>query len=117
MTIALKVDPAGDMVLDGRKRVKVISGTEKAVQDIAVLLRSLKGSLPFNTGFGTDHVAIIGSERNLLVAKDEIQKALASYTDLTSFEVACTFDENRHLIVDISGTLVTGEPISLEETL
>jgi len=118
MTIALKVSPQGDMVLDARKRMKVISGTEKAMQDVAVILRSLKGSLPFNTGFGTDHIAIIESERNLAVAKSELQKALATYAGWKSLDpVVCTFDNNRHLVVAVSGVLTTGEPIFLEETL
>ena len=117
MTIALKVDPKGDLVLDDKKRMLVISGTEKAVQDIAVILRSLKGSFPFNTGFGTDHIAIIESERNLMVAKKEIQNALLSYPGIKSLVVVCTFDDNRRLIVAIFGTLMTGDQIFLEETL
>ncbi len=118
MTLALKVNPAGDLVLDDKKRMAVISGTEKAMQDIAVILRSLKGSFPFNTGFGTDHVAIIESERNLMVAKNEIQIALASYAGWKSLDpVQCTFDDNRRLVVAISGTLATGDQIFLEETL
>jgi len=118
MTIALKVDPDGDLVLDDKKRMKVISGSEKAMQDIGILLRSLKGSFPFNTGFGTDHIAIVESERNLAVARNEIQRALSTYSGLKSVDpVLCTFDDNRHLIVAVSGTLSTGEQIFLEETL
>jgi hypothetical protein len=118
MTIAHKVDSTGDLVLDERKRMTVISGTEKAMQDVAVILRSLKGSLPFNTGFGTDHIAIVESERNLAVAKHEIQTALASYAGWKSLDpVVCTFDDNRHLVVAVSGILTTGDEIFLEETL
>lgn len=117
MTSGLKVNPQGDLVLDTKKRLKTVTGTEKAVQDIAIILRSLKGSFHLNTVFGTDHVAIIESERNELIAKSEIQKALATYADLTTSEVACTFNEFRQLQVTISGTLKTGEEIYLEETL
>ena len=118
MTIGLKVTPAGDLVLDSQKKVVTVSGTAKAVQEIAIILRSLKGTFHLNTNFGTDHVSIIEANRNELVAKSEILKALKSYENLKSVNnIACTFDENRQLQVTISGTLITGEPIYLEETL
>jgi len=117
MSIALKINPAGDLVLDSRKRMTVISGTEKVLQDIAVILRTLKGSFHLSANFGTDHVAIVSSERNIQVATSEIRKALDTYAALESYTVSCTYDEDRHLVVALSGTLKTGEPISLEETL
>lgn len=117
MTIALKVSPQGDMVLDGLRRMAVISGTEKAVQDIAIILRSLKGSFHFNAGFGTDHVAIVASERDVQVATSEINQALSTYTPLESYTVSCTFDQYRHLLVGVAGTLNTGDQIFLEESL
>ncbi len=117
MSTGLKVTPGGDLVLDNKKQPKTISGTEKALQDIAIILRSLKGTFHLNADFGLDHIAIIESERNILVAKSEIQKALAQYPDLTKSDVTCTFDELRQLQVTVSGTLKTGEEIFLEETL
>lgn len=118
MTIGLKVNPAGDLVLDTQKRLTTVAGTAKAVQDIAIILRSLVGSFHLNADFGVNHVSIIEARQNELVAKSEIQKALGAYTELSSIDnITCKFDDDRHLQVTISGTLSTGELIYLEETL
>lgn len=117
MSTGLKITPDGDIVLDSKKRLTMVTGTAKAVQDIAVILRSLKGTFHLNADFGTDHVAIIESERNVLIAKSTIAKALEAYTDLTISDIACAFDEDRRLQVAVSGTLKTGEEIYLEESL
>ena len=118
MTIGLKVNPQGDLVLDTQKRLITVAGTAKAVQDIAIILRSLVGSFHLNTNFGVNHVSIVEARQNELVAKSEIQKALAAYTELSSIDdITCIFDEDRHLQVTLTGTLNTGEQIYLEETL
>lgn len=117
MTKTLKIDASGDLVLNSRKQLVMLTGTEKAVQDIAVILKSLVGSYHLNTNFGTDHIAMIESRQNLQAIQNEVRNALASYSALTLDTVACSYDDNRALTIAISGMLDTGDPVSLEVTL
>lgn len=117
MTWTLQIDSDGDLVLNSRKQLIALEDTAKAVQDIAVILKSLIGSYHLNTNFGTDHLAMIEANRNTQVIQNEVRKALSSYTALTLDSVACSFGDDRTLTIAVSGTLNTGDAISLEVTL
>jgi len=117
MAWTLQIDSSGDLVLNSRKQLVALEGTAKAVQDIAVILKSLVGSYHLNTRFGTDHIAMIESRQNLQAIQNEVRNALTSYSALTLDTVACSYDDNRALTIAISGTLKTGDAISLEVAL
>lgn len=110
-TYALKISE-GDLVLDPKGRIERVSGETKLIQDIAVILKSAKGSYKFNTSFGTDLVGIVGAERNTSLITTRIRAALLTHPEIDTVDsITLSFNEDRHLTAAISCTLVSGAKI------
>jgi hypothetical protein len=110
----LKLDGGGDLVVSSMHRLSLVTGTDKAVQDLSVILKSLKGSLPLSTAFGTDYLAMIDAGRNAEVIKHEIRAALETYPYLQSVDDIAVTLEGRSATVAIQATLTDGTAVSLE---
>ncbi|MDD4255727.1 MAG: hypothetical protein PHP59_10195 [Methanofollis sp.] len=110
----LKLDEDGDLVVSSMHRLALVTGTEKATQDLTVILRSLKGSLPLNTAFGTDYLAMIDAGRNAEVIRHEIRAALETYPYLQSVDDIAVSLKGRSATAIIRATLTDGTAVSLE---
>jgi len=103
----------GDLVFDTLGRLETVTGNEKVLQDISVILQSVKGSYPFNTTFGTDLVGINGAGRDPALIKAKIKAALLSHPDVDTVDsIDISFDDDRKLTAQVACTLVSGTTIS-----
>ena len=116
-TYTLKVS-GGDLVLDSKGRLETVSGKEKIIQDIGMILKSVKGSYPFKTSFGTDLVGIHEAGRDTTLIKKMIRAALLEYCEIDTVDsIAISFDADRHLTIQVTCTLVSGAIINTTETI
>jgi hypothetical protein len=110
-TYALKISD-GDLVLDPKGRIGTVVGESKLIQDIAIILKSAKGSYKFNSSFGTDLVGIVGAERNSSLITTRIRAALLSHPEINTVNsISLSFNEDRRLTAAITCTLVSGREI------
>ncbi len=75
----LQITSDGDLLKSPLNRFEEITGTAKVAQDLTIILRTVKGSYPFNTAFGVDWVAIAHSGYNRTLINAEIRTALLSH--------------------------------------
>lgn len=114
-----KLDSSGDIVINELKRLETVEGLDKVAQDIRVILKTVKGSFPFDPDFGVDYIKIVESGFNRKLIENEIRKALSKYPylkSIDSIEISDP-DENRRVAVSISLTVTSGESINVEVAL
>jgi len=108
----------GDLVLNSKGRLEIVSGDDKILQDISIILQSLKGSYPFNTSFGTDLIGINGAGRDATLIRTRVKTALLSYPYIDTVDtIELSFGEDRDLTLKISCTLASGASINTTETI
>lgn len=112
----LAVSPDGDLILNSLGRLEIISGPEKAAQDLTIILRSLLGSYRLNTRFGTDYLTLVNSNAPALI-QHEIRRALSTYPYLQSVDQISVQVHERAVSVEVLATLTGGETVSLEASL
>ncbi len=114
----LAVSPDGDLVINTLGRLEIISGPEKAAQDLTIILRSLRGSYRLNTMFGTDHLPLVNTPNAQALIRHEVHRALRTYPYLRSVEqITVQVNEQRAVSVAVQATLTGGETLSLGVTL
>ena len=64
----LLLDATGDLVIDRLRQIPTTAGTDKARQDLTVILRSAIGSLATDPQFGTDIVGMVRAGNTDLIA-------------------------------------------------
>ncbi|RLI74126.1 hypothetical protein DRP05_10630 [Archaeoglobales archaeon] len=114
-----KIDSSGDLVINELKRIEIVEELEKVAQDVSVILKTVKGSYPFDPDFGVDYIKIVESGFNRMQIEDEIKKALNKYPylkSIDSIEISDP-DKNRRIVVNLRLTVISGESISLEVTI
>jgi phage baseplate assembly protein W len=108
----------GDLVFDSMGRLETVTGEAKIIQDISVILQSVKGSYPFESSFGTDLVGINAAGRDKTLIKNKIKAALLTYPEIDTVDsIDVSIDEDRHLTIKVACTLVSGATISTTETI
>lgn len=114
------LDSSGDIVIDDLGRVPTVISTEKAIQDLTVILRSAKGSLETSSTFGMNVQELMESRGNQSIIEGVIRLALEQYAYTKSVDAITIgqLDKTRKLTVSALITLAnTNEQISLEVTL
>lgn len=112
----LQLTPDGDLLKSPLNRFEEVTGTAKVAQDLTVILRTVKGSYPFNTAFGVDWVAIAHSGYNRTLINAEIRTALLSHPavkTVDSLEISRDTSA-RHATITATVTLYDGDTITLE---
>jgi len=112
----LQLTPDGDLLKNPLNRFEEITGTAKVAQDLTVILRTVKGSYPFNTAFGVDWVAITHSGYNRTLINAEIRTALLSHPavkQVDSLEISRDTPA-RHATITATVTLYDGDTVTLE---
>jgi len=108
----------GDVEIDSLRQLIPLTGTDKVVQDLKVLIGSIRQSYPFNTLFGLDYTAIIASEHNQQITRNELKKTLLQHPAVNSVdEIVLASGEDRTIAASITLTLLEGEQVSMEAML
>ncbi len=112
----LQLESDGDLLVSPLNRFEEITGTAKVAQDLTVILRTVKGSYPFNTAFGVDWVAIAHSGYNRTLINAEIRTALLSHPAVKSVDaMEINRDTSaRHATITAAVILYDGDTIALE---
>lgn len=107
------LDATGDLVLQYGRLVPV-TGTDKAVQDLTVLLRSIKGSALLSPEFGLDALAILDARGNATTIEGEVRQALEQYPYMkTVNSVTVTDLQDRRISISADVTLQDGRMVRL----
>jgi len=116
-TLELSLD--GDLVVNELNTFGMVTGVEKAKQDLRVLLKTVKGEHPENPDFGVDWLRIKQSGLKENVIKAELTRALKLYPWLKSVDEIKigSLDENRTLSISVKVTLTGGEQATAEVTV
>jgi hypothetical protein len=106
---------AGDIALTPTgERITLITGQDKVVQDLTVLLKSCVGSYPFNTGWGVNYPAIAAANGNTVLIRSLLITALQQYQYTKSVDsVTVTKGAHRALSISIQITTTENEQISV----
>lgn len=111
MTYAL--NEAGDLVLRHGRLVPV-TGTDKAVQDLTVLLRSIKGSALLSPEFGLDALAILDARGNGTMIEGTVREALRQYPYMKTVNgVKITNRQDRRISIAVDVTLKDGGTVRM----
>ena len=107
------LDATGDLVLQYGRLVPV-TGTDKAVQDLTMLLRSIKGSALLSPEFGLDALAILDARGNATIIEGEVRQALEQYLYMkTVNSVTVTDLQDRRISISADVTLQDGRMVRL----
>lgn len=112
----LQLESDGDLLVSPLNRFEEITGTAKVAQDLTVILRTVKGSYPFNTTFGVDWITIIHSGYNQTLINAEIRTALLSHPAVKSVDAMEINRDSaaRHATITTTVTLYDGDTVTLE---
>jgi len=116
MSEALEIDDTGDTVLDTAGRIKTVNGQDKIVQDLRVLLRSVKGSFPFDTSFGTEDLSGFHNPNTKLI-NSAIQAAILQHPGVSEVRDLQISKDGRIANIALTVILTDGASIDLEITL
>lgn len=110
------LDSSGDIVFDDKLRVPILSQSSKVQQDIVLILKSAKGSLATDPGFGTDIVRIINAKGDQTITEGLVRDALQQYahTKYINDIIVTTRRENREIYVIATVTLADKSVITVE---
>lgn len=93
----------GDIEFDGINRLKMISGSDKVVQDLKILFGTQRESNLLHPEFGLDHLTMVSRPTDQVI-KQQIIKALQDYqflSDITDIDIV--FDKsNRYATVAVA---------------
>lgn len=113
MSKAVKIDENGDTLIDTAGRIKSVSGHEKVTQDLIVLLRSVKGSLPFDTTFGIEDFPEMHNP-NSKVMGSAVQAAVLQHPDVSDIQDLQVSKEGRTMYISLTVLLKDGTDVDLE---
>ena len=114
-----KLTDTGDIDLGSSIYPSLITGDEKLIQDIVIILKSVMGSYDLDLLFGLDYTAIVESGFSIPIMKGKIITAVKSHPlvqDVTDI-VFSPMDENRRLTVDMKVKLKSQNIITLGVTV
>jgi len=113
------LDQSGDIVIDDKLRVPILSQSPKVQQDIAMIIKSAKGSLATDPSFGTDIVGILNAKGDQTITEGLIRNALQqyAYTKYINAITVTTRRENREIYVTATVTLADKSVITVETTI
>ena len=104
--MTLKIDPETmDIPLDEDGNMVLIYGDETTAQCVRLTLLTWKGGFPLDESHGTDYERIFGRRRS------DLQE-----TDVEQIDQLDAETDGRELSVTFSGTLYSGQTISMEVT-
>ncbi|MBN2734707.1 MAG: GPW/gp25 family protein [Methanomicrobiaceae archaeon] len=116
MSKAILVDDDGDLALDAAGRIRSVSGADKIAQDLKLLLRSVKGSLPFDTNFGIDDLSQIKSPNSRLISS-AVKNALLQHESVNSVQDISLEKNDRSFEISLTAILTDGTSIDLGVSL
>jgi phage baseplate assembly protein W len=108
----------GDVALNSKFQMTMITGPAKVVQDLKVLLRSCIGSYLFDTRWGVNFPAMIEMRENRALIESLVRDALERYQYLKAITaVTVTLDATRTMTIEIAIITSENERVRLKVTL
>lgn len=118
--MTLKIDPETmDIPIDEDGNMVLIYGDETTAQCVRLTLLTWKGGFPLNESHGTDYERIFGRRRSDLESdevEEVLREAIFQETDVEQIDQLDAETDGRELNVAFSGTLYSGQTISMEVT-
>ena len=111
MSSAIAIGSDGDICLDSAGRICTVSGAGKLTQDLTLIIRSIRGSCPFNTLYGMDDVTAMHSPRLMASA---ISSAILQHPDVMRVDEVNVSKDSRTIFAAIKASLIDGSSVSLE---
>lgn len=116
--MTLKIDPdTMDIPIDENGDMALIYGDETTAQCVRLTLLTWKGGFPLDGSHGTEYDRILGRKRSEL-EEDEVEEvlrdAILQETDVEQIDQLDATIDGRGLEVAFSGTLYSGQSISME---
>lgn len=116
--MTLKIDPETmDIPIDENGDMTLIYGDETTAQCVRLTLLTWKGGFPLDGSHGTEYDRILGRKRSEL-EEDEVEEvlrdAILQETDVEQIDQLDATIDGRGLEVAFSGTLYSGQSISME---
>lgn len=110
------LDSRGDIVIDELGRVPVITGPDKARQDLMVIIRSAQGSLSSDPMFGNKVMDLARSRGNQAIVEGAMRLAIQQYAYTQSVDsiTVGALGKSRKMAVSASVTLTNTVGVSLE---
>ena len=110
-----KFDDSGDIVVNELKQLETLEGADRTKQHIMHILKTVRGSDPFDPDFGVDWLRIKRSGYNRALIEHEVRKALAGYDEIKSIDgiEISELDSDRKVRIRLYLTL-DGDKISAE---
>ncbi|WP_157198960.1 hypothetical protein [Methanolacinia paynteri] len=113
MSKAVKIDENGDTLIDTAGRIKSVSGHEKIIQDLTVLLRSVKGSLPFDTTFGIEDFPEMNNPSSKIMG-NAVYAAILQHPEVSDIRDLQVSKEGRMMYVSLTVLLNDGADVDME---
>ena len=113
MSKTVKIDENGDTLIDTAGRIKSVSGHEKIIQDLIILLKSVKGSLPFDTTFGIEDIAKMHNPSSKVMGS-AVQEAVLQHPDVSDIRDLQVSKEGRTMYISLTVLLKDGANVDLE---
>jgi phage baseplate assembly protein W len=122
----LSISDIGDIQFEENKNLYFVSKTDKIKQDLYIILKSIKGSSPYNPLLGLDVLTIIKEEYDPQIIETEITKSVMMHPEITSIkgtkikmndDYRYQKEENRLNYVEFYVTTVYGNEIFISVAL
>lgn len=116
MNTAVMIDSEGDIVLDSAGRIKTVGGTQKIIQDLSIILWSVKGSCPFDTGFGIDDLSEFHGDSRKLI-RTAVRSALLQHDSVEDVKDTQVTLSGRTATITTTVVITGGTEITMEATV
>ena len=114
------IDPdTRDLAFDGEGMLRELYGDETSAQCVRLTLMAWKADFPLDESHGTDYERILGQRLSDLTddSVDEvIRAAIFQEEDVTQVDSISHAVDGRHMDIEFTGTLSSGQTISMEVT-
>ena len=116
MSRAIAIEKNGDTIIDSAGRIETLSGTDKIIQDLKILLRSVKSSCPFDTSFGIEDLSKFHNRGTRLISS-AIQAALQQHSAVLEVQDIKVLQSGRTATVSATIILTDKTRVDFEVSL
>ena len=107
----------GDLALSSLNGLQMVTGIDKARQDLAIIFQTVKGSFPFDVVFGVNYHKLIELQ-NLNAIEWAVLDAIGKYPHIRQvLNISVTRAGERKALIAAQLLLDTGEELTFEAML
>lgn len=115
MNDAWKIDPeTRDLCFDKDGMLETVSDQKAAVQGVRMALTAFKGDFDLVPEHGTDYEQILGVEADEETMDEVVREAIFQEDLVSAIDELSVSTANRTVEINFTGTLNSGEKISME---